>query len=334
MITEYQFTQNIPPMPSVKKPCATGGYKKLDSPCSHPAADPDCKNEQNLNKQLNMKVKAYTLYLGSSSKRKHINDLIKELININSILVASLYTQGTTYYYSPSDQGLLYTHIDLYINNPVDIDFYDMEALVNIIQSSQIPVHTYCIGSIIGNGLLYTHIDLYINNPVDIDFYDMEALVNIIQSSQIPVHTYCIGSIIGNALPIFLAGKRRYCYSTSRFKYDNALYWDEDHYWEFDRDKIEINQVRMNIDGLIAQQAGVKALELLQKNKYALYWDEDHYWEFDRDKIEINQVRMNIDGLIAQQAGVKALELLQKNKYVYSDQAVAYNIVHEIIKNK
>ena len=240
MITEYQFTQNIPPMPSVKKPCATGGYKKLDSPCSHPAADPDCKNEQNLNKQLNMKVKAYTLYLGSSSKRKHINGLIKELININSVLASSLYTQGTTYYYSSSAQDLLYTHIDLYINNPVDIDFYDMEALVNIIQSS-----------------------------------------------QIPVHTYCIGSIIGNALPIFLAGKRRYCYSTSRFKYDNAL-----------------------------------------------YWDEDHYWEFDRDKIEINQVRMNIDGLIAQQAGVKALELLQKNKYVYSDQAVAYNIVHEIIKNK
>lgn len=240
MITEYQFTRNIPPMPSVKKPCATGGYKKPDNPWSHPAADPDCKNEQNLNKQLNMKVKAYTLYLGSSSKRKHINGLIKKLININDVLVASLYTQGTTYYYSPSDQSLLYTHIDLYINNPVDIDFYDMEALVNIIQSS-----------------------------------------------QIPVHTYCIGSIIGNALPIFLAGKRRYCYSTSRFKYDNAL-----------------------------------------------YWDEDHYWEFDRDKIEINQVRMNIDGLIAQQAGVKALELLQKNKYVYSDQAVAYNIVHEIIKNK
>lgn len=240
MITEYQFTQNIPPMPSVKKPCTTGGYKKPDSSRSHPAADPDCKNEQNLNKQLNMKVKVYTLYLGSSSKRKHINDLIKELININSVLASSLYTQGTTYYYSSSDQGLLYTHIDLYINNPVDIDFYDMEALVNIIQSS-----------------------------------------------QIPVHTYCIGSIIGNALPIFLAGKRRYCYSTSRFKYDNAL-----------------------------------------------YWDEDHYWEFDRDKIEINQVRMNIDGLIAQQAGVKALELLQKNKYVYSDQAVAYNIVHEIIINK
>lgn len=240
MITEYQFTRNIPPMPSVKKPCATGGYKKPDNPCSHPAADPDCKNEQNLNKQLNMKVKAYTLYLGSSSKRKHINGLIKELININSVLASSLYTQGTTYYYSPSAQDLLYTHIDLYINNPVDIDFYDTEALVNIIQSS-----------------------------------------------QIPVHTYCIGSIMGNALPIFLAGKRRYCYSTSRFKYDTAL-----------------------------------------------YWDEDHYWEFDRDKIEINQVRMNIDGLIAQQAGVKALELLQKNKYVYSDQAVAYNIVHEIIKNK
>lgn len=240
MITEYQFTRNIPPMPSVKKPCTTGGYKKPDSSRSHPAADPDCKNEQNLNKQLNMKVKAYTLYLGSSSKRKHINGLIKELININSTLASSLYTQGTTYYYSSSTQDLLYTHIDLYINNPVDIDFYDMEALVNIIQSS-----------------------------------------------QIPVHTYCIGSIIGNALPIFLAGKRRYCYSTSRFKYDTAL-----------------------------------------------YWDEDHYWEFDRDKIEINQVRMNIDGLIAQQAGVKALELLQKNKYVYSDQAVAYNIVHEIIKNK
>ncbi len=240
MIVEHQFTQNIPPMPSVKKPCAAGGYKKPDSSCSHLAADSDYKNEQNLNKQLNMKIKAYTLYLGSNSKRKHINDLIEELININSEFTSSLYTQGTTYYYSSSDQNLLYTHIDLYINNPVDIDFYDMEALVNIIQSS-----------------------------------------------QLPVHTYCTGSIIGNALPIFLAGKRRYCYSTSRFKYDTAL-----------------------------------------------YWDEDHYWEFDRDKIEINQVRMNIDGLIAQQAGVKALELLQKNKYVYSDQAIAYNIVHEIIKNK
>ena len=240
MIVEHQFTQNIPPMPSVKTPYATGGYKKPDSPCSHHVADSDYKNEQNLNKQLNMKIKAYTLYLGSNSKRKHINDLIEELIIINSELTSSLYTQGTTYYYYSSDQNLLYTHIDLYINNPVDIDFYDMEALVNIIQSS-----------------------------------------------QIPVHTYCTGSIIGNALPIFLAGKRRYCYSTSRFKYDTAL-----------------------------------------------YWDEDHYWEFDRDKIEINQVRMNIDGLIAQQAGVKALELLQKNKYVYSDQAIAYNIVHEIIKNK
>jgi len=240
MITEHQFTQNILPMPSVKTPCTTGGYKKLDSPCSHPAADPDYKNEQNLNKQLNMKVKAYTLYLGSNSKRKHINGLIEELININGVLASSLYTQGITYYYSSSDQNLLYTHIDLYINNPVDIDFYDMEALVNIIQSS-----------------------------------------------QIPVHTYCVGSIMGNALPIFLAGKRRYCYSTSRFKYDTAL-----------------------------------------------YWDEDHYWEFDRDKIEINQVRMNIDGLIVQQSGIKALELLQRNKCVYSDQAVTYNIVHEIIKNK
>lgn len=240
MITEYQFTRNIPPMPSVKKPCTTGGYKKLDSPCSHPDTDPDCKNEQNLNKQLNMKVKTYTLYLGSSSKRKHINGLIEELININGMLGSSLYTQGTTYYYSSSDQDLLYTHIDLYINNPVDIDFYDMEALVNIIQSS-----------------------------------------------QIPVHTYCVGSIMGNALPIFLAGKRRYCYPTSRFKYDTAL-----------------------------------------------YWDEDHYWEFDRDKEEIHQVRTNINGLIIQQAGIKALELLQRNKYVYSDQAVTYNIVHEIIKNK
>lgn len=240
MITEYQFTQNIPPMPSVKKPCTTGGYKELDSPRSHPAADPDCKKEQNLNEQLNMKIKVYTLYLGSNSKRKHINDLIKELININSALASSLYTQGTTYYYSSSAQDLLYTHIDLYINNPVDIDFYDMEALVNIIQSS-----------------------------------------------QIPVHTYCTGSIMGNALPIFLAGKKRYCYSTSRFKYDTAL-----------------------------------------------YWDEDHYWEFDRDKQELHQVRTNIDGLIIHQAGVKALDLLQKNKCVYSDQAVAYNIVHEIIKNK
>lgn len=241
MIVENQFTQSIPPMPPVKQPCSdntTGGYKKPDSPCLHPAADLDCKKEQNLNKQLNMKVKVYTLYLGSNSKRKHINNLIKELININNMLLSSLYTQGTTYYYSPSNQNLLYTHIDLYINNPVDIDFYDMEALVNIIRSS-----------------------------------------------QIPVHTYCTGSIMGNALPIFLAGKRRYCYSTSRFKYDTAL-----------------------------------------------YWDEDHYWEFDRDKIEINQVRMNIDALIAQQACIKALELLQRNKYVYSDQAVAYNIVHEIIK--
>lgn len=240
MIVEHQFTQNIPTMPNVKTPCTTGGYKKPDSSCLHPAADSDYKNEQNLNKQLNMKIKAYTLYLGSNSKRKHINDLIEELININSEFTSSLYTQGTTYYYSPSDQNLLYTHIDLYINNPVNIDFYDMEALVNIIQSS-----------------------------------------------QLPVHTYCTGSITGNALPIFLAGKRRYCYSTSRFKYDTAL-----------------------------------------------YWDEDHYWEFDRDKIEINQARMNIDGLIVRQAGVKALELLQRNKCVYSDQAIAYNIVHEIIKNK
>ena len=241
MIVEHQFTQNIPPMPSVKPTHSddtTGGYKKPDSPHLYPAADQDCKKEKILNKQLNMKVKAYTLYLGSNSKRKHINGLIEELININGALASSLYTQGTTYYYSSS-----------------------------------------------GQNLFYTHIDLYINNPVDIDFYDMEALVNIIQSSQIPVHTYCVGSIMGNALPIFLAGKRRYCYSTSRFMYDTAL-----------------------------------------------YWDEDHYWEFDRDKEELHQVRTNIDGLIIRQAGVKALELLQKNKYIYSDQAVAYNIVHEIIK--
>lgn len=232
--------QQIPPMPSVKKPCTTGGYKKPDSPHSHPAADSDCKKNKKLNERLNMSVKVYTLYLGSNSKRKHINDLINKLININNTNNAFIRTQDTTYYYSPLNQDLLYTHIDLYINNPVDIDFYDMEALVNIIRTS-----------------------------------------------QIPVHTYCVSSIMGNALPIFMAGKRRYCYPTSRFKYDTAL-----------------------------------------------YWDEDHYWEFDRDKIEINHVKMYINELIILQSGDEALEILQKNKYVYSNQAAAYNIVHEIIKNK
>lgn len=117
-------------------------------------------------------------------------------------------------------------------------------------------------------------IKLYINNPVNIDFYDMEALINVITHCHLPVHTYCLSSVMGIAFPIFLAGCKRYCYKTSRFKYDDVYEWDYEHYSEFDLDNDEIQEVNKNIaDFIVSQTKSKKAMELLINDYIGDYMD-------------------------------------------------------------
>lgn len=117
-------------------------------------------------------------------------------------------------------------------------------------------------------------IKLYINNPVNIDFYDMEALINAITHCHLSVHTYCLSSVMGIALPIFLAGCKRYCYKTSRFRYDDVYEWDYEHYSEFDLDNDEIQELNQNIaDFIVFQTKSKKTMELLTNDYIGGYID-------------------------------------------------------------
>jgi len=107
--------------------------------------------------------------------------------------------------------------------------------------------------------------------------YDALALIDMMDSCRTPIHTYAYGSIMSAGLPLFAAGKQRFCGKYTTFMYHEASARMDEYSSILNSRASEINRIENIMDSILTDRTKLT-------NKILKQWRNDREIYFDAEK--------------------------------------------------